>query len=205
MPDPFEIRRLAAGDTAVWREVRLAALQGSPEAFSSNYETEAARPLEAFAERLRKPRVVLAACREARIVGVAGLAPRPGTKERHRGFLWGIYVRPEARRLGGRRSPAGRHSREASKRSRTASSSMSRRAIARRWRSTKNSGLSASGRRRRAEDRLWPSGRNSDGQVPRRGRDLAGLAEHGRRGAPGSADGQYLLSSSRTFDSLHLT
>ena len=99
MPGPLDIRRLAAGDTAVWREIRLAALQGSPEAFSSNYETEAARPLEAFAERLETS-VVLAACREARIVGVAGLAPRPGTKERHRGFLWGMYVRPEARRLG---------------------------------------------------------------------------------------------------------
>ncbi|MFZ2107092.1 MAG: GNAT family N-acetyltransferase [Roseiarcus sp.] len=34
------------------------------------------------------------------MVGVAGLAPRPGTKERHRGFLWGMYLRPEARRLG---------------------------------------------------------------------------------------------------------
>ena len=31
---------------------------------------------------------------------MAGLAPRPGAKERHRGFLWGMYVRPEARRLG---------------------------------------------------------------------------------------------------------
>jgi ribosomal protein S18 acetylase RimI-like enzyme len=95
MPGPFDIRRLAAGDAAFWREIRLAALQGSPEAFSSNYETEAARPLEAFAERLETS-VVLAACREGRIVGVAGL----GGNERRRGFLWGMYVRPEARRLG---------------------------------------------------------------------------------------------------------
>jgi ribosomal protein S18 acetylase RimI-like enzyme len=44
--------------------------------------------------------VVLAACREGRIVGVTGLAPQPGPQERRRGFLWGMYVRPEARRLG---------------------------------------------------------------------------------------------------------
>lgn len=99
MLGPVHIRRLAAGDAAVWREIRLAALRGSPEAFSSNYETEAARPLEAFAERLETS-VVLAACREGRIVGATGLAPRPAPKERHSGFLWGMYVRPEARRLG---------------------------------------------------------------------------------------------------------
>ena len=99
MPGALEIRRLAAGDVENYREIRLAALQGAPEAFSSTFEIEAARPLSAFAERLESS-IVLAASREGRIVGMAGLASQPGPKERHRGFLWGIYVRPEVRGLG---------------------------------------------------------------------------------------------------------
>jgi len=98
----FEIRRLAAGDAADYRGIRLAALASAPEAFSSTYEIEATRPPEAFAERLEAS-VVYAAYHQDRIVGVAGIAPRLGPKGRHRGFLWGMFVRPDARRLGAAR------------------------------------------------------------------------------------------------------
>jgi ribosomal protein S18 acetylase RimI-like enzyme len=38
------------------------------------------------------------------LLGVAGLAIREGEKERHKGLLWGMYVRPDARKAGvGRR------------------------------------------------------------------------------------------------------
>lgn len=95
----FVIRRLAAADASDYRDIRLAALRGAPEAFSSSYEIEAARAPEAFIERLTTSEVHAARC-DGRIVGVAGLAATPGAKALHRGFIWGMYVRPEFRRAG---------------------------------------------------------------------------------------------------------
>jgi ribosomal protein S18 acetylase RimI-like enzyme len=99
VPAPFEIRRLAPADAADYREVRLAALQDDPEAFSSRYGIEAARPDEDFAARLQTS-VVHAAYREGRIVGMAGVAPRSDPAEPRCAFVWGVYVRPEMRGLG---------------------------------------------------------------------------------------------------------
>jgi ribosomal protein S18 acetylase RimI-like enzyme len=99
VPAPIEIRRLSPADAADYREVRLAALEDAPEAFSSRYEIEAARPEEAFAARLQTS-VVHAAYRERRIVGMAGVAPRSDSAEPRCAFLWGVYVRPETRGLG---------------------------------------------------------------------------------------------------------
>ena len=92
----FETRRLTVADVEAWREIRLAALRNAPGAFSSTHRVEAARPLGDFAERLETS-LVLAALRESRVVGVVGLAPRPGPEEGRRAFLWGLYVRPEER------------------------------------------------------------------------------------------------------------
>ena len=44
--------------------------------------------------------MVFGAFRDTRIVGTAGFAIRPGEKENHKGLLWGMYVRPEARGAG---------------------------------------------------------------------------------------------------------
>ena len=95
----LEIRRLAPTDVADYRQIRLAALKDAPEAFSSRYEIEAARPAEALAARLQTSDVH-AAYRERRIVGMAGVAPRSDPGQPCRAFLWGVYVRPEMRGLG---------------------------------------------------------------------------------------------------------
>jgi len=93
------IRRLGEADAADYRAIRLAALQGAPEAFGSTYAVEAARPLSAFAERLAASTVVGAyAGRD--IVGLAGFKRDDGEKHRHKGFVWGLYVRPDLRRRG---------------------------------------------------------------------------------------------------------
>jgi GNAT superfamily N-acetyltransferase len=34
------------------------------------------------------------------LVGMAGLSHEPGTREAHKGMLWGLYVRPGNRRTG---------------------------------------------------------------------------------------------------------
>ena len=101
--DDFRIRRLSADDAGVYRDVRLEGLRVNREAFGSTFEVESVKPLTFFAERLASCDV-LGAFRGVELLGVAGLLYRQGLKEAHKAFLWGMYVRAAARRLGvGRR------------------------------------------------------------------------------------------------------
>src|SRR6267154_5152505 len=93
----------AETDAALYRDIRLEALQANPEAFGSSYETEAAQPLNWFSARLADSSV-LAAFHGAELVGIAGLAIQQGPKKAHKGLIWGMYVRRDARVAGiGRR------------------------------------------------------------------------------------------------------
>jgi RimJ/RimL family protein N-acetyltransferase len=87
------------GDAALYRRIRLAGLKESPEAFGSTFEAEFAKPLAWFFDRLSSLEV-FGAFRGAEILGVAGLAIQQGEKEAHKGLLWGMYVRPDARGAG---------------------------------------------------------------------------------------------------------
>lgn len=69
------IRRIRPEEGAVLREVVLAALADSPEAFEAEYATEAARPASYWDERARagsagEPTVILLAERDEKIVGM---------------------------------------------------------------------------------------------------------------------------------------
>lgn len=95
----IEIRRLAQGaaDATLYRDIRLEALQANPEAFGSTFEAENAQPLNWFSDRLGSS-TVLGAFRDAELVGIAGFAVQQGQKRVHKGILWGMYVRPAARK-----------------------------------------------------------------------------------------------------------
>jgi RimJ/RimL family protein N-acetyltransferase len=95
----IEIRRLASDDAAAYRNLRLAALRDSPEAFGSTFERESTQPLAWFRDRLGE-RQVFGAFRSSELLGMAGFARREGEKEKHKGLLWGMYVRPDARTAG---------------------------------------------------------------------------------------------------------
>jgi RimJ/RimL family protein N-acetyltransferase len=95
----FCIRQLTPGDAALYRSIRLAGLKESPEAFGSTLESEIAKPLAWFFDRMSSS-VVFGAFLDRAILGVAGFAVRNGEKEAHKGLLWGMYVRPEARGAG---------------------------------------------------------------------------------------------------------
>jgi RimJ/RimL family protein N-acetyltransferase len=95
----IRIRRLAPSEGAAYREIRLEALRSSSEAFGSTYEAETVRPLEHFSERVaRCP--VFGAFHGAELVGMAGFLGREGAKDAHKGYLWGMYVQPDARNAG---------------------------------------------------------------------------------------------------------
>jgi RimJ/RimL family protein N-acetyltransferase len=95
----IEIRRLAPSEGTTYRDIRLEALRGSPEAFGSTFEAESVRPLEHFSARVAQC-PVFGAFRDAEIVGMAGFLGREGAKDAHKGYLWGMYVRPDARNAG---------------------------------------------------------------------------------------------------------
>ena len=103
---PFmEIRKLAAADTAAFREIRIEMCGIHPEAFGQTPEEVAAMPedkcLEWWAPSNVFPeKFVLAAFEANRIVGTAAFKREDSTKERHRGWIWSVYVRPEARGQG---------------------------------------------------------------------------------------------------------
>jgi ribosomal protein S18 acetylase RimI-like enzyme len=99
----IEVQRLFSADAAGYREIRLEALRLAPEAFSSTLAGESGEPLSWFAARLESS-VVFGAFVDGDLLGIAGFFVREGRKEVHKGVLWGMYVRPDARRTGiGRR------------------------------------------------------------------------------------------------------
>jgi ribosomal protein S18 acetylase RimI-like enzyme len=102
----IEVRRLAQEnpvDAALYRDIRLEALKANPEAFGSTFEAENAQPLSWFFDRLGTT-TVLGAFSDMKLVAMAGFAIQQGQKQAHKGFLWGMYVRPSARGTGvGRR------------------------------------------------------------------------------------------------------
>jgi ribosomal protein S18 acetylase RimI-like enzyme len=101
-----EIRRLAqenAADAALYRDIRLEALRANSEAFGSTFETENAHDLSWFFDRLGTS-TVLGAFLDGVLVGTVGFAIQQGQKRAHKGSLWGMYVRADARGSGvGRR------------------------------------------------------------------------------------------------------
>ncbi len=97
------IRRLLPADAALYRGIRLEALRFAPEAFSSTFAAESVEPLSWFAARLDRA-VVFVAVADGDRLGIAGFFSKQGGKEAHKGALWGMYVRPNARQRGvGRR------------------------------------------------------------------------------------------------------
>jgi ribosomal protein S18 acetylase RimI-like enzyme len=99
----LSIRRITPPDAALYRDIRLEALQRNPEAFASTFESEDSQPLTWFADRLAGSEI-LGGFRDLELLGTVALMIPRGPKESHKGLLWGMYVRPNARGAGvGRR------------------------------------------------------------------------------------------------------
>lgn len=94
------LRRVGAADAEAFRELRLEGLRNHPEAFGSSWEEESERSLDWFKGRLERNIVLTGSADNVHPLGVAALEIQQALKLRHKGFLWGMYVRPEARGSG---------------------------------------------------------------------------------------------------------
>jgi ribosomal protein S18 acetylase RimI-like enzyme len=100
----LKVRRLDPNEFASYREIRLEGLKNHPEAFSASWEIESANPTSWWVERLETNIVFGSWIEPSRLGGVVGFRMHAGAKIRHKGILWGMYVRPEARGTGLARS-----------------------------------------------------------------------------------------------------
>ena len=97
---PFEIRRLDPHDVAAYRELRLEGLRNHPEAFGTSWEDEIAKPDAWWTELLESNTVFGGWIDGSPLLGVSGFYVLGPAKQRHKGMLWGMYVRPDARGTG---------------------------------------------------------------------------------------------------------
>jgi ribosomal protein S18 acetylase RimI-like enzyme len=113
----MHIRQLGHADALAYRALRLRMLELYPDAFTSSYEEDVKKPLAWVGERLEPGAgapndFVLGAFAPARngaqkisngagdprretLVGAIGLNVEPRPKQRHKGFVFGMYVAPE--------------------------------------------------------------------------------------------------------------
>lgn len=101
MPMPFTLRRLTAADASAYRDIRLEGLARHPDGFGAAWEDEVEQPLALFEQRIVNAAVFGGFLNdENELAGVAGLVVQQGAKQRHKGVLVGMYVRPAARGTG---------------------------------------------------------------------------------------------------------
>ena len=101
--EEIEIRFLDAADAADYSRIRLEMLESEPEAFSSSdveHRNLSAAEIERRISLDPENKFVVGAFQNGRLLGAAGFLRNSGLKERHKGFIWGVYVAPAARGKG---------------------------------------------------------------------------------------------------------
>lgn len=95
----LEIVRLTSADVERFRAVRLEGLRGDPSGFRYSEAEDELIETSTWAARLERDFVV-GAERDGAIIGVGGFSQFAGERLDHKGLIWGMYVRPEARGTG---------------------------------------------------------------------------------------------------------
>jgi ribosomal protein S18 acetylase RimI-like enzyme len=91
--------RLSSTDVDAFLAFRSEGLQGDPDSFGATVEDD--RRVDRDMWRARLEDSYVAAVKDAdTLLGVGGFFVQTGDKRRHKGYIWGMYVRPENRGQG---------------------------------------------------------------------------------------------------------
>ncbi|WP_144510751.1 GNAT family N-acetyltransferase [Bacillus sp. FJAT-22090] len=99
----MEIRLLTPADASAYWELRLEALQQSPESFATSFEEAMQRtnPIGQVENNLRtEGNYTYGAFDQNRLIGMVTLSQESFLKMKHRANIFAMYVSPEARGLG---------------------------------------------------------------------------------------------------------
>ncbi|MWC31165.1 GNAT family N-acetyltransferase [Paenibacillus sp. MMS18-CY102] len=91
------IRQLLHADIEEYWKLRLDALKQFPEAFGASYEEAKDHSIETVTARFSTgdENFILGAFYEGQMVGMVGFRREPFMKMRHKGVIWGMYVKPD--------------------------------------------------------------------------------------------------------------
>jgi ribosomal protein S18 acetylase RimI-like enzyme len=96
----YSIRRLGIEDMEAYRAIRLESLSNHPEAFLSSAEDFAGRSDAEVQQTLRALTIFAAVLPDGSVGGIVAYLQNEGEKDRHRGWMLQVYVKPEHRGTG---------------------------------------------------------------------------------------------------------
>jgi ribosomal protein S18 acetylase RimI-like enzyme len=100
----MDLRLLTLNDAEAFWHLRLEALRNDPASFADSAEEHEITTVEAARQRLAasdpKRNFVVGMFEDGKLIGTAGFFRYTHNKERHKGHIWGVYVRPESRGKG---------------------------------------------------------------------------------------------------------
>jgi GNAT superfamily N-acetyltransferase len=95
------VRPLNTNDAQSWATMRTEALQNHPLVFGASMPDDASELIQKFLTRIAEPEaVVFGAFSGNSLNGILGIKRESGLKERHKSFIWGMYVSAVKRRQG---------------------------------------------------------------------------------------------------------
>ena len=96
----YSIRRLTGEDVSAYRATRLEALINHPESYGTSPEAFSARSDEVLVTQLTNLTYFGLITGDGELAGIAAFAIDDGERERHRGWVMQVYVKPAMRGTG---------------------------------------------------------------------------------------------------------